>query len=104
MLDKLTHESFEPLIGQNFKLSVPDREYEFRLVDVEQLPVETRKRSNAAPARKRVPFSLFFVGEPLLPQGIYSMQHEAFGSAALQIFIVPVSKAEGGYRYEAVFS
>ena len=103
MLDQLTHESFEPLIGQTFKLTAKEQEYDFRLVDVEQLPVSGRKRRDER-APKRRPFSIFFIGAPLLPQAIYSMKHEAFGDTVLPIFIVPIGPAEGGYQYEAVFT
>ena len=102
MLDGLTHQTFEPLIGQKFKVTAGET-FEFELVDVEQLPVGRRSR-RAAPL-KRAPFSIFFVGQPLLPQAIYEFQHDALGSAPLKIFIVPVGEAQGGgYEYEAVFT
>lgn len=105
MLDKLTREQFEPLIGQVFTLTLPDATYPLELVDVEELPPPRRRsRRNVTPP-SRAPFSLFFTGEPLLPQAMYPVQHDAFGKEPLQIFIVPVAEAEGGgYEYEAVFT
>ena len=101
MLDKITHEMFEPLIGQKFKLTAGET-FEFELVDVEPLPVGRRSRRAAAP--RRPSFSIFFVGKPLLPQATYPMQHDAFGSEPMNIFIVPVGQVENGYEYEAVFN
>lgn len=104
MLDALTLETFEPIIGQTFTLTANEGQtYPFELTDVEALPVG--RRSRRAPAPKRAPFSLFFVGEPLLPQAIYPMQHESFGGEPMEIFIVPVGEVQGrGYEYEAVFT
>jgi len=104
MLDKLTYESFQPLIGQKFKVSIDEAQtFEFELTDVEALQVGRRSRRPGAPPRRQ-PFSLFFTGEPLLPQAMYPLQHDAFGKDPLNIFIVPVGKVEGGYEYEAVFT
>jgi len=104
MLETLTRESFEPLIGQKFKLSLEDaRTFDLELTDVEALPVAGRGRRSGPPP-KREPFSLFFTGEPLLPQAMYPLQHDAFGKEPLKIFIVPVGKKESGYEYEAVFT
>jgi hypothetical protein len=103
MLETLTLESFEPLIGQQFKLTLADaQQLEFKLVDVEELPTGRRRRN--APEPRRKPFSIFFTGPSLLPQSIYPMQHDAFGAEPLTIFIVPVGEVEGGYEYEAVFT
>ncbi|HYI11938.1 MAG TPA: hypothetical protein VEK57_22980 [Thermoanaerobaculia bacterium] len=103
MLDKVTVETFEPLIGQKFKLTLPDAQVlELELVDVEELPTGRRRRN--APEPRRKPFSIFFTGQPLLPQAIYPLQHDALGAEPLTIFIVPVGEVEGGYEYEAVFT
>lgn len=105
MLETLTKETFEPIIGSVFKLTTPEGEIvDFTLVDVEDLPAGGRRRRG--PRVKRVPFSVFFTGLPLLAQGMYPMQHDAFGSEPAEIFIVPIGKnTEGeGYEYEAVFT
>lgn len=49
-------------------------------------------------------FSLYFAGprEPYLPQQVYRMEHELMG--AFDIFLVPVSQNDNGFRYEAVFN
>ena len=103
MLEKLNVGSFEPLIGQKFEVSAGDQTYVFELVEVEKLQTSGRRR-RSAPAPAREPFSIFFIGEPLLPQATYPMKHAAFGDSPLPIFIVPLGPAEGGYEYEAVFT
>ena len=103
MLDKLTLETFAPLVGQKFKLTLPDSQaVDLELVYVEELPTGRKRRNAPEPVRK--PFSLFFTGEPKLPQAMYPIQHEALGADPVQIFIVPVGKVEGGFEYEAVFT
>jgi hypothetical protein len=49
-------------------------------------------------------FSAFFFGplDPYLPQNTYSFEHEQMG--AFDMFLVPVSRDESGFRYEAVFN
>ena len=49
-------------------------------------------------------FSAFFRGpaDPYLEQKIYSLEHEQMG--AFDLFLVPVSGDQNGYRYEAVFN
>jgi hypothetical protein len=103
MLDKVTLETFEPLIGQTFKLHLPDATVvDVKLTDVEELPTGTRRRR--APEPKRKPFSLFFVAAPRLDQAMYPLRHEALGSEPVSIFIVPVAEVDGGFEYEAVFT
>ncbi|HEX6718170.1 MAG TPA: hypothetical protein VF088_13720 [Pyrinomonadaceae bacterium] len=49
-------------------------------------------------------FSAFFLGpgDRYLRQKVYSLAHEQMGT--FEIFLVPVSRDEAGYRYEAVFN
>ena len=67
--------------------------------------VETKVLA-APPGAARAPFSLLFEGpgQPVLPQAIYGLAHEALGPAPLGIFLVPVSRSPAGVRYEAVFN
>lgn len=104
MLDTFTFDMFEPLIGQKFQLTLPDSQViDVELVDVEELPTG-RKRRNAPESTRRKPFSLFFRGQPLLPQAMYPILHERIGPEPVQIFIVPVGQVEAGYEYEAIFT
>ena len=49
-------------------------------------------------------FSAFFrgPGDRYLQQKIYSLEHEQMG--AFELFLVPVSQDQDGFRYEAVFN
>lgn len=49
-------------------------------------------------------FSLYFSGpaDAYLPQGIYSLNHDAMGDS--EIFLVPIAQDDRGFRYEAVFN
>lgn len=105
MLETLTYEMFEPLVGQKFTLTNGEETHAFELTFVEPLPIPRRKSRKPNAPEKRAPFSIFFTGEPLLPQAMYPLQNDAFGSEPMTIFIVPVGEAEGGgYEYEAVFT
>ena len=52
----------------------------------------------------RLPFSLIFRADDArhLPQRIYPIDHERLGT--LEIFLVPLGPADGGMRYQAVFT
>ncbi len=106
MLHELTREDFEPRIGQKFTLTAPDAHaFDLILVDVAELPAPTRRGRRPLPENvRRTPFAIYFTCEPLLPQGTYPIQHEMFGEAPLEIFIVPIGKAHDGYEYEAIFT
>jgi hypothetical protein len=49
-------------------------------------------------------FSAFFrgPGDHFLQQKMYSFNHEQMG--AFELFLVPVSQDQSGFRYEAVFN
>jgi hypothetical protein len=49
-------------------------------------------------------FSLYFNGpaEPHLPQLLYTFEHDQMGE--FEMFLVPLSQNEKGFRYEAVFN
>jgi hypothetical protein len=102
MLDKLTHEMFEPHIGETFVLTLDASEsIDLKLVDVEEIPTGRRRRN--APEPKRRPFSIFFTAQPRLSQAMYPITHPVLGGTQ-EIFIVPVGEVDGGYEYEAVFT
>lgn len=103
MLDKLTLEVFEPVIGDTFEVTLPDSDtVSFQLTDVEELPMGRQRRN--APKPRRKPFSVFFTGPILLPQAMYPIRHAVLGDEPVAIFIVPINEVDGGYEYEAVFT
>ena len=78
---------------------------------VEAELAEVAEHAAGAPGQSRTPFSVQFHGplQPVLPQGIYRVEHEQFGT--LELFLVPVGpdeprvpgQAPTAMRYEAVF-
>lgn len=100
-LDQLTQATFAPLVGRRFRLHVnPATTVEVELIEAVQLPVYPRR----GPARTREPFSLVFRGskEFVLPQRIYPLEQEEFGSVGM--FLVPIEPDDLGHRYEAIFN
>ena len=53
---------------------------------------------------RQVQFAILFQGPGnlLLPQGTYTLEHEALGR--FELFLVPVGKNSDGFQYEAVFN
>jgi hypothetical protein len=105
-LQTLTAGDFRPHQGTRFRLTggSPPGSVETELVEVTE-------HGTSAPGSFRAPFSVLFHGplEPVLPQGIYRLEHEQLGT--LELFIVPVGpdeprvpgQAPTAMRYEAVF-
>ena len=97
LLDQLTIETFEPLVGSSFWVHEKGHKIELRLTSA-------RKVMESEAARlKRVAFSLYFLAPLLLPQGIYHVTHDAF-TEAMDIFLVPTGQEPNGYSIEAVFT
>jgi hypothetical protein len=94
-IESLTQESFAENLNTKFRLPVESGEpLELELIEVTPgIPLEGTER-----------FSLVFRGALgfSLPQSIYHLEHERLG--ALDIFLVPIARAEDGFRYEAVFN
>jgi hypothetical protein len=97
MLDTLTIESFEPLVGTSFWLQNNAQKIELRLTKA------ARVMESEAARLKRTAFSLFFLGPILLPQHIYQLTHDGFADP-IDLFLVPIGKDAGGFNYEAVFT
>lgn len=99
MLDQLTIETFEPLVGTSFWAGLPPGgKVELRLVRVGKV------MESVAAQLPRHPFSLFFIGPGSykLEQSIYHLTHDTMGE--LDIFLVPVAQHGNTYEYEAVFT
>jgi hypothetical protein len=100
MLDQLTIDFFEPLVGSSFwAVFETGGKVELRLERV------GRVMESEAARLHRTPFSLFFRGPKSfkLPQQTYSVSHEAFAEPQ-EIFLVPVGDEPTSYIYEAVFT
>jgi hypothetical protein len=80
----------------------------FRVVDEEPVELElTNVKGYLSKADEQTGmerFSAYFHGpaERYLEQKTYSFEHEQMGT--FEIFLVPVSRDESGFRYEAVFN
>jgi hypothetical protein len=99
MLDPITVESFEPLVGSSFWAEFPNgAKVELRLVRAAKVMESEAARLD------RHPFSLFFAGPKsfLLKQHTYRVTHEQ--REPLDIFLVPVGQDAETYQYEAVFA
>ena len=99
MLDQLTIETFEPLVGSTFWAEFPNgAKVELRLVRAAKV------MESEAARLERHPFSLYFVGPKSyqLKQHVYHVTNETLG--ALDIFLVPVGQTNELYEYEAVFA
>ena len=97
MLDTLTIESFEPLVGTSFWIHENGHRIELRLARA------ARVMESEAARLKRSAFSLFFLSPVLLPQQIYNVTHDTLAEP-LNIFLVPVAKQGDAYTVEAVFT
>lgn len=96
MPDLLTLAHFHPLLHQPFQLQLQDCALDLELVAAQALKHH--------PGLPRAPFVLVFRGpmQPILPQGIYPLQHPVLGRP--EIFLVPFGADDVGHRYEAVFN
>jgi hypothetical protein len=102
MLDKLTVDDFKPAVGQRFTLDLDGTgELELELVEAATQDPDGKAAGDDGTRR---PFHVHFrgPGEPILPQRIYAVKHDAVG--ALEIFIVPVGRDAEGTLYEAIFA
>jgi hypothetical protein len=97
LLDQLTIETFQPLVGSSFWIHVEGRKIELRLTSAKKV------MESEAAQLKRNPFSLFFLAPLLLQQQTFHLTHDAFAEP-LDMFLVPIGQEPNGYSYEAVFT
>jgi hypothetical protein len=96
MLEHLTSETLSQNLNTKFRLyAESSNSIELELVEV---------NNNGAVAGQMERFSAVFRGplESGLEQRTYRMEHERLGS--FELFIVPVSRDNEGFYYEAVFN
>lgn len=97
MLEQLTLEDFEPLIGATFEL---DNGSETRSAQLLQA-----RGGRGGGGDFRAPFSLIVRAEmagDYWPQGTYRLRHPTLGE--LDLFMVPIGPDGEGMRYEISFS
>ena len=95
---ELTEREFSKYLNSKFNLASNGREVQIELVEVKAyLPGEHEQQGMER-------FSVFFAGpgDPVLPQQVFHLSHDQMGE--FDIFLVPVSGDQRGYRYEAVFN
>ncbi len=102
MLDKFTAETFTRHLNQTFRIHYGQGEsFDAALSEVNKMGREPQEDD---PLAKRRPFSIILHGPstPILPQAIYTLEHEALGR--LSLFLVPLGPAGDNMQYEALFT
>ena len=101
MLAELTLQDFEPVVGSLFECRLPDGGDQLIAC---QLREATPLGEPGVGAGSRRPFSnLFFAaGRSDLVQQICSLTHPRFPDL-LEVFLVPVGRADGGLLLEGIF-
>ena len=95
---ELTESEFSKHVNSKFNLALNDRTLQLELVEVKGY----RAGEHEQQGMER--FSAFFNGPgdaPLLQQ-VYQLSHDQMGE--FDIFLVPISGDQRGYRYEAVLN
>jgi hypothetical protein len=109
-LETLTAGDFRPQAGTLFRVTGA-RYADGSPADIDAELAEVTEHDAHPPGGYRTPFSVVFHGplQPVLPQGIYHLDHPRLGP--LELFLVPVGpdepadpgQAPTAMRYEAVF-
>jgi hypothetical protein len=96
MLENITHESFEALVGQTVSLQAGGIAFP---ADVASVRVQKR-----SPGTGRQAFSVELQSHSAENHGqqIYRLSHADLGT--LDLFMVPIGADEKGIRYEIVFN
>lgn len=91
----LTKSMFERNMNTKFRLTAPG---------LEQYPLDLVRLDDGFSNPRQEQFSVTFrgSGQWILPQQIYSMEHDDIGE--LDLFLVPIGRDESGVYYEAVFN
>lgn len=98
MEPNLTEKEFSQHVGSEFALNINEQNIRLKLAEVKGYLAQ----GNEQTGMER--FSVFFEGpgDILLPQATYPIRHEQMGE--FELFLVPISRDETGFRYEAVFN
>lgn len=99
MAASLTEKEFSQHVNTKFRVNLDaENGIDLELVEVKGY----MSKPNEQTGMER--FSVYFQGpgEPYLQQMLYKFQHAQIGE--FEIFIVPLSRNDQGFRYEAVFN
>jgi hypothetical protein len=102
--EQLTLEAFSPWLKTKFRVILgPASFLELELVEVNAIASPGQARLAAKGLAQEV-FSLVFHGpdSQLLPQRIYSFEHDQMGR--FDLFIVPIGQKPGFIQYQALFN
>ena len=97
----LTEQEFSQHLNTKFRLNIDTAEpVELELIEVKTYGNKDKPGERGGMER----FSVLFRGplNAFLQQATYPLSHEKMGS--FDIFLVPLSREEKGYSYEAVFN
>ena len=96
MLEGISHESFESIVGETIELEAAEIRFPARVQDVTLL----RRQSG----QQRQPFSVVLQSFDADNHGqqIYRLGHPQLGD--LELFAVPIGPGAEGMRYEIVFN
>ncbi len=95
MTDELQQSDFAQCLNEKFQVMIDYVEpFDLELIGVEEEKVASKQRV----------FSILFHGptDKFMPQHTYKLMHPRLGLR--EIFLVPVSKDERGFQYQAVFN
>lgn len=99
MKEKFTQADFAQHLNTTLRVKIDgDNSLQLELEAVTPFPDLTHARGDMER------FSIYLRGPltTLLPQQIYTLEHEQLGQ--LELFLVPVAQNDKGFQYEAVFS
>ena len=103
-IDQLTLETFSAVVRTRFRVYLDgSRHLDLELAETTLLQDPAKASPSGAAAGVEV-FSLVFDGPAdfLLPQSIYSFEHERIGR--FDLFVVPVGQKSGSVQYQAIFN
>lgn len=94
----LTEQEFSKNLNTKFHVTDSDRKIEVELIEVQ--PHKSRQQEQQGVKG----FSIIFrgPGDTRLSQQTYRLKHEQMGE--FDIFLVPISRGDDSYQYEAVFN
>ncbi|MGH9967463.1 MAG: DUF6916 family protein [Pyrinomonadaceae bacterium] len=101
MAASLTESEFSQHVNTKFRVHIDaPHPVELELVEVKGYA----NKGEPGEQRGMERFSLFFQGpaDVFVPQATYPLTHKKMGS--IELFLVPISRDERGFRYEAVFN